>query len=82
MIIKNERSFFIEKISMIKITPLESGKARMKAAQKTGRPGRSPVGRKIDIFCDTTWVEPFPILSFLIEHPEGRFLVDTGDVDF
>jgi N-acyl homoserine lactone hydrolase len=24
-------------------------------------------------------VAPLPILSFLIEHPEGRFLVDTGD---
>jgi glyoxylase-like metal-dependent hydrolase (beta-lactamase superfamily II) len=51
----------------------------MKSAQMTGREGRGPVGRKIDIFRDSKWVGPFPILSFLIEHPEGRFIVDTGD---
>ena len=64
---------------MIKITPIETGKARMKSAQQTGREGRSPFGRKLDIFRDTKWVGPLPILSYLIEHPEGRFIVDTGD---
>jgi len=64
---------------MIKVTAIETGKARMKTAQQTGRPDRGPVGRKIDIFRDDRWVEPLPILCFLIEHPEGRFLVDTGD---
>ncbi len=51
----------------------------MKRAQQTGREGRSPFGRKVDIFRDKRWVDPLPIFSFLIEHPEGRFLVDTGD---
>lgn len=64
---------------MIKVTAIETGKARMKTAQRTGRDDRGPVGRKIDIFLDRSWVEPLPILSFLIEHTEGLFLVDTGD---
>ncbi|WP_439624290.1 MBL fold metallo-hydrolase [Shinella sp.] len=64
---------------MIKVTAIETGKARMKTAQRTGREGRGGIGRKIDIFRDPNWVEPLPILCFLIEHPEGRFLVDTGD---
>ncbi|WP_029350035.1 N-acyl homoserine lactonase family protein [Bosea sp. 117] len=64
---------------MIRITAIETGKARMKTAQRTGGDGRSGLQRKIDIFRDTHWVEPLPILCFLIEHPEGRFLVDTGD---
>lgn len=64
---------------MIKVTAIETGKARMKTAQRAGREGRGPIGRKIDIFRDPDWVEPLPILCFLIEHPEGRFLVDTGD---
>jgi len=51
----------------------------MKTAQRTGRTERGGIGRKIDIFRDPNWVEPLPILCFLIEHPEGRFLVDTGD---
>lgn len=64
---------------MIAVTPIETGKARMKTAQQAGREGRGAIGRKIDIFRDRNWVDPLPILSFLIEHPEGRFLVDTGD---
>lgn len=64
---------------MITVTPIETGKARMKTAQQVGREDRGAFGRKIDIFRDRKWVDPLPILSFLIEHPEGRFLVDTGD---
>ena len=64
---------------MIKVTAIETGKARMKAAQMTGRAGRRPIGRKVDIFRDRDWVGPLPILAFLVEHPEGRFVVDTGD---
>lgn len=64
---------------MISVVPIETGKAFMKSAQQTGRDGRGGLGRKIDIFRDKTWIGPLPILSFLIEHPEGRFLVDTGD---
>ena len=64
---------------MIKVTAIETGTARMKSAQMAGRDGRGPIGRKIDIFRDRRWVGPLPILAYLIEHPEGRFLVDTGD---
>ena len=65
--------------TMIKITAIETGKAVCKTAQVTGKEGRSPIGRKIDIFRDPNFVKPLPILAFLIEHPEGNFLVDTGD---
>ncbi|MCO5063954.1 MAG: N-acyl homoserine lactonase family protein [Rhizobiaceae bacterium] len=64
---------------MMRVTAIETGKARMKTAQRTGRPDRGALGRKIDIFADRDWVEPLPILCFLVEHPEGRFLIDTGD---
>jgi N-acyl homoserine lactone hydrolase len=64
---------------VIRVIPIETGKARIKTAQMTGRDGRGGVGRKIDIFRDTRWVDPLPILSFVIEHPEGKFIVDTGD---
>jgi glyoxylase-like metal-dependent hydrolase (beta-lactamase superfamily II) len=64
---------------MIRVTAIETGKACMKTAQRIGRDNRGGIGRKIDIFRDRHWVEPLPILCFLVEHPEGRFLVDTGD---
>jgi N-acyl homoserine lactone hydrolase len=64
---------------MIKVTVIQTGTVTIKSAQVTGKPGRSALGRKIDIFKDPTWLPPLPITAFLIEHPEGLFLIDTGD---
>ncbi|HMR33488.1 MAG TPA: hypothetical protein PKA13_18715 [Geminicoccaceae bacterium] len=64
---------------MIRITPIQTGRARMKTAQARGREGRSALARKLDIFLDDSWIVDLPILAWLVEHPEGRFLVDTGD---
>lgn len=64
---------------MIKVTPIQTGTAQLKQAQERGRDVRSPLGRKIDIFRDKTWVGPVPILAWLVEHPEGQFIIDTGD---
>lgn len=64
---------------MIRVTPIRTGWARLKAAQKCGRDGRSSLGRKLDIVRCREWAGPLPVLAWLIEHPEGRFIVDTGD---
>ncbi len=64
---------------MIKITAIETGKAICKTKQQTATEGSSGIRRKIDIFRDPNFVEPLPILTYLIEHPEGIFLVDSGD---
>lgn len=64
----------------IKVTPIQTGTVSIKVAQANGRPGRSAIGRKIDIFRDKHWLEDLPILTFLVEHPEeGRFVFDSGD---
>jgi N-acyl homoserine lactone hydrolase len=31
------------------------------------------------IMADTTWTEPKPMLSWIIEHPEGLTVIDTGE---
>lgn len=64
---------------MIRVIPIQTGTAQLKQSQQCGREGRSALQRKIDIFRDTRWVGPVPIFAYLIEHPEGHFLVDTGD---
>jgi N-acyl homoserine lactone hydrolase len=64
---------------MIRVIPIQTGTVHVKEAQRCGRDGRSALQRKIDIFRDTGWTGPLPIFTYLIEHPEGRFLVDTGD---
>ena len=50
---------------MIKVTAIQTGTVQIKAAQATGEPGRSALGRKIDIFRDLKWLPPLPILAFL-----------------
>ena len=50
--------------------------------QVTGRQLRGVGGgrtRAIRTMLDRTWTEPLPILAFLIEHPDGLILVDTGE---
>ena len=64
---------------MIKVAAIPTGKAWLKSAQKCGGEGRSAFQRKLDIFRDKTWVGPLDIFAWLIEHPEGRFIIDTGD---
>ena len=64
---------------MIKVTPIPTGTAELKFAQQCDADGRSALQRELDIFLDKLWVGPWPILCWLIEHPEGRFVVDTGD---
>lgn len=64
---------------MIRVLPIQTGWARLKSAQKCGHEDRSAFGRKLDILTDKTWAGPLPVLAWLIEHPEGRFIVDTGD---
>src|SRR5215470_3986374 len=63
---------------MIKVIPIPTGKAWLKSAQKCGGEGRNPFQRKIDIFRDKNWL-CLEIFAWLIEHPEGKFIVDTGD---
>jgi N-acyl homoserine lactone hydrolase len=31
------------------------------------------------IFTDTRWTQPLPMLSWVIEHPEGLIVIDTGE---
>ena len=62
---------------MNKVIPIPTGKAWLKSAKKRGGEGRNPFQRKIDIFRDKNWL-CLEIFAWLIEHPEGRFIVDTG----
>lgn len=63
----------------IKITAIQTGTAECHVKQEAGRDGASPFRRKLDIFRDDEWTGPKPIYSYLVEHPEGLFIVDTGD---
>lgn len=38
--------------------------------------------RLVNTILDRTWTEPLPIYAFVIEHPEGVIVVDTGETSY
>lgn len=62
---------------MIRIHAIETGKVAVKTRQREG------VGtgnrRFLNMLLDSEWTKPLPIYCWLIEHPEGLVLVDTGE---
>ena len=59
---------------MVEIHPLQTGRLRMKVAQQ--EPGAAGLAR---VLFSRTWTPWLPILAWAIVHPEGVFVVDTGE---
>ncbi len=59
---------------MITIHPIRTGSVRIKRAQRVRR-----AGGLISVLVDSTWTESLPIHAWLIEHPEGPIVVDSGE---
>jgi glyoxylase-like metal-dependent hydrolase (beta-lactamase superfamily II) len=62
----------------MKIHALSTGTVRIKSAMRQGR-GRG-LARQINTLLDRAWTEPLPIYVWVIEHPEGVIVVDTGEL--
>jgi N-acyl homoserine lactone hydrolase len=60
----------------MRIHVIQTGTVAIKQVQRHGRPSGNPV---VNILRDPTWTEPLPIYAFVIEHPEGLIVVDTGE---
>ena len=58
----------------IRIHLLRTGSVQIKSAQR-----RRKLGGVIRMITDTTWTEWLPIYAWVIEHPEGPIVVDTGE---
>ncbi|MGH2396489.1 MAG: N-acyl homoserine lactonase family protein, partial [bacterium] len=60
----------------MRIHVIQTGTVAIKQAQRQGRPSGNPV---LNILRDRNWTEPLPIYAFVVEHPEGLMVVDTGE---
>ncbi len=60
----------------MRIHVIQTGTVAIKQAQQSRRPTGNPI---LNILLDPNWTEPLPILAFVIEHPEGLIVVDTGE---
>jgi glyoxylase-like metal-dependent hydrolase (beta-lactamase superfamily II) len=59
---------------MIKIHPIQTGFTRIREAQRNRKPGGV-----LRILMDRKWTEWLPIFAWVVEHPEGIIVVDTGE---
>lgn len=61
----------------VRIHALQTGRVAIKERQRNGR-GRG-WSSPLPVLMARQWTEPLPILAWLIEHPEGLIVVDTGE---
>jgi len=61
---------------MMKVHAIQTGTVRIKSAQVEGR-GRG-LRRRLAPFADRQWTEWLPTYAWVIDHPEGIIVVDTG----
>ena len=60
----------------MKLHAIQTGSVRIKTAQVEGR-GRG-LRRRLAVFSDRNWTEWLPTYAWVIDHPEGVIVVDTG----
>lgn len=60
----------------MRIHVIQTGTVAIKQVQRSRRPTGNPL---LNILLDPHWTEPLPIFAFVIEHPEGLIVVDTGE---
>jgi N-acyl homoserine lactone hydrolase len=61
----------------MRIHAIQTGTVRVTERQREGV-GPGPL-RAVATMADRRFTEPLPILAFLVEHPDGLILVDTGE---
>lgn len=61
----------------MRIHAIQTGTVAVKARQRAGS-GPGPL-RLVNTLRDERWTDPLPILAWVIEHPEGLVVVDTGE---
>jgi hypothetical protein len=59
------------------IHALQTGSVAVKQSQPNG--GERTRRNLLRVMADSRWTEPLPIYAWLIEHPEGLIVVDTGE---
>lgn len=61
----------------MRVHAIQTGTVQVHERQRKGT-GRG-VRRFINTLLDSSWTEPLPIYAWVIEHPEGLLVVDTGE---
>jgi glyoxylase-like metal-dependent hydrolase (beta-lactamase superfamily II) len=65
------------KVTIMNIHAIQTGSVAIKARQRAGK--GEGFGRLLNTLFDTEWTPMLPIYAWVIEHPEGIIVVDTGE---
>ncbi|MGW0037710.1 N-acyl homoserine lactonase family protein [Gordonia sp. NPDC003376] len=63
----------------ISIDILETGTVAIRPSHRTQSASRPVLLRRARVLTDRRWTAPLPINTYLIRHPEGAILVDSGE---
>jgi glyoxylase-like metal-dependent hydrolase (beta-lactamase superfamily II) len=61
----------------MRIHAIQTGTVAIKQRQVRG--SGQGLGRRLNTMLDRVWTDPLPIYVWVIEHPEGIIVVDTGE---
>ena len=74
-----EHIFGRDKVStMIKVHAIQTGKVKIKKFEAFGATNR--ITRMWQLLHTDNWTDWLPIYCWLVEHPEGPFLIDAGEI--
>lgn len=62
----------------MRIHAIQTGTVAVKQSQIHGSRGTGPI-RLLNTMLDPNWSDPLPIYAWVVEHPEGVIVVDTGE---
>ena len=63
----------------ITVSILQTGTIRIRPSHRTQTANRPVLLRRLRVLTERRWTPPLPINTYLIEHPEGLILVDSGE---
>ncbi|KAF4887736.1 N-acyl homoserine lactonase [Colletotrichum fructicola] len=63
----------------ISIKILQTGTIRIRPSHRHQPARKAVLLRRLSVFLDRSWTPPLPINTYLIDHPEGHILFDSGE---
>ncbi|KAH9228618.1 hypothetical protein K456DRAFT_1925069 [Colletotrichum gloeosporioides 23] len=63
----------------ISIKILKTGTIRIRPSHRHQPARKAVLLRRLSVFLDRSWTPPLPINTYLIDHPEGHILFDSGE---
>ena len=63
----------------ITVSVVQTGTIRIRPSHRSQSATRPVWLRRLRVLADRHWTEPLPINTYLIDHPEGYLLFDSGE---